>query len=564
MPQFTTVVDALQHQARELGDTAAFISRDRYHGRHVLTWADLYTLAGRFAALLRAGGLGRGGLVVNTLLNSPERVVSEAGVWLSGAATVNGQCLLSDGSDLLRTIRVSSARAILVDPDVTDSPWNVLKNHVTLDGDDNVTSGSLPDLKKVYFVRRVEGRGQGDFLGRLEALHDSFQADDVNSDDVLCVFTTSGTTGFSKLVVYTHGSFTHNMHGQMDSTGETVLKSLGSYFSVSPLGWVGGFPGISIVQGTTRLMCDVRAGGIPEDMAEFIYKSSQNEKSTSIFLPPMYLPRLVELDKADRERKIKDSMSGPGTPPARLFNKIFLGGLPVNRYMVQAGLTLANSVVISYGATDFGLVSGLKLDDSQGYVDYDTGPPLKDVEVRIVSQNDKEMPLPTNQVGNILIKRPSMMRCYLNDPQATADAFTKDGFFRTGDVGRLDERGHLLVEGRGSDAIMRGPYIFYPSWLETRITACPGVREVLIVGVPDPYLHEEICACVVFDSDDVTMEQVRHFVEKDIVASEDNPLSPRPRYYLRFESFVRTITDKLKRKEIKAQAAERLNLSYSC
>ena len=60
------------------------------------------------------------------------------------------------------------------------------------------------------------------------------------------------------------------------------------------------------------------------------------------------------------------------------------------------------------------------------------------------------------------------------------------------------------------------------------------------------------------------MEQVRHFVERDIVASEDNPLSPRPRYYLRFESFVRTVTDKLKRKEIKAQAAERLNLSYSC
>ena len=53
-------------------------------------------------------------------------------------------------------------------------------------------------------------------------------------------------------------------------------------------------------------------------------------------------------------------------------------------------------------------------------------------------------------------------------------------------------------------------------------------------------------------------------MEKDIVASEDNQLSPRPRYYLRFESFVRTVTDKLKRKEIKAQAAERLNLSYSC
>ena len=81
--------------------------------------------------------------------------------------------------------------------------------------------------------------------------------------------------------------------------------------------------------------------------------------------------------------------------------------------------------------------------------------------------------------------------------------------------------------------------------------------------MPDAYLHEEICACVVLDSDHVTMEQVRHFVEKDIVASEDDPLSPRPRFYLKFESFLLTFTGKPMRKAIKAQAAERLNLSNS-
>ena len=499
--------------------------------------------------------------MVNTLLNSPERVVSEAGVWLSGAATVNGQCLLADGSDLLRTIRVSRARAILVDPDITDSPWNVLKNHVTLDGDANVTSDSLPDLKKVYFVRRVEGRGQGDFWGRLEALHDSFQADDVNSDDVLCVLTTSGTTGFSKLVVITHGSYTR-IYSSINAIQCRTSKGGWDDFNVLPMGWIAGFPGNPVVQGSTRVLCDVR-GGNREDMAEFIWRGIRDENCMLATFSPLHLPRLEELDKADKEKN-KDSASDPENSAAKKIHVISLSGLPVNRSMVQAGLVLANTVAICYGATDFGLVSVMMLKDCQDYVDFDTGPPVKDEEVRIVSQDDEETTLPTNQVGNILVKGHVLMRCYLNDPQATADAFTKDGFFRTGDVGRLDERGHLFVEGRGSDAIMRGPYIFYPSWLETRITACPGVREVLIVGVPDPYLHEEICACVVLDSDHVTMEQVRHFVEKDIVASEDNPLSPRPRYYLKFESFVRSVTDKLKRKEIKAQAAERLNLSYSC
>ena len=335
-------------------------------------------------------------------------------------------------------------------------------------------------------------------------------------------------------------------------------------FTVAPSGWIGAYPGAAVIQGNTRVLCDVRAG-IPEDMAEFIWRSIGDEKCPVAAFSPIYLPRLVKLDKADKKRN-EENVSDSENPSAKKLKMVVLGGVPANQSMVQAGLVLANSVSICYGATEFVLFSALVVqeDSGQAYVDHDTGPPLKDVEVRIVSQDDEDMTLPTNQVGSILAKQPSMMRCYLNDPQATADAFTMDGFFRTGDVGRLDERGHLLVEGRGSDAIMRGPYIFYPSWLETRITACPGVREVLIVGVPDPYLHEEICACVVLDSDHVTMEQVRHFVEKDIVASEDNPLLPRPRYYLRFESFVRTVTDKLKRKEIKAQAAERLNLSYSC
>ena len=152
------------------------------------------------------------------------------------------------------------------------------------------------------------------------------------------------------------------------------------------------------------------------------------------------------------------------------------------------------------------------------------------------------------------------MNGYLNDEQATSRAFTRSGFLRVGDYGRLDERGHLIVQGRGSDAIMRGPYIFYPDWMESRLRACPGVRDVLVVGVPDPLLHEELCACVILESDHVTLEHVQKFVETDMIPSENDPLSLRPRHYLRFESFPQTTTFKPKRKEVKVMAAERLNL----
>ncbi|KAK7104989.1 3-[(3aS,4S,7aS)-7a-methyl-1,5-dioxo-octahydro-1H-inden-4-yl]propanoyl:CoA ligase-like [Littorina saxatilis] len=646
MPEFKTLLEALQYWSRTLGDAPAFIFRDSRHGRHVLTWNKLYTLSGRFAAILRERAVSRGHLVVNTLTNSPERVVSELAILLSGAASVNGQCHLADGSDLLRTLRVSRAAAILVDPDVPDSPWHVLKHHVTVDDDDSVTSESLPDLRKAVFVRRVEVKGQEDFLAHLETRTEWFQADDVTPDDTVTVFTTSGTTGFSKLVVYTHGQFLNiwNLEGSM---ADTVVLPGEKFFSTAPLGWIGGYVGLTVLQGATRVLCDVRAGGAPRDMPGFIWRSLQEEHCRRASFAPMLLTRLIELSGTHQlENKTKqfaqqnttsktqeehkrvisnasrlsaakqthskircgeneegkqedgngDSIpltedSGctretkqhtrnfdavhshgddgnstplparPLTPNPRPLTCTLLGGLPVTHSMVQSALSISQSALVMYVATDFGFVSGMVLRDWTDYVDHDTGPPLTNVQVKIVSQQDEDIQLPADQLGLVLVKRPVFPGGYLNDPEASAAILTSDGFIRTGDVGRLDQRGHLIVEGRGSDAIMRGLYIFYPAWLEKRIGACPGVCDVIIVGVPDPGVNEELCACVVLESDDVTMKEVQEFVERDIVAKEDDPLSPRPRYYLRFESFPETSTAKVSRKATREQAAQMLGLS---
>ena len=135
MPEFNTVPEALRHHATHKGDHPAFIFRHPQGSRHVQTFQQIYRLGGRFAAVLKAGGAGRGDIVVNTLPNCPERVVGEAGILLSGAASVNAQCLLADGSDLLSTVRVSRASALLVDPDVLHSPWEVsnsIKSHFTV------------------------------------------------------------------------------------------------------------------------------------------------------------------------------------------------------------------------------------------------------------------------------------------------------------------------------------------------------------------------------------------------------------------------------------------------
>jgi acyl-coenzyme A synthetase/AMP-(fatty) acid ligase len=321
--------------------------------------------------------------VVNTLPNSPERVVCEAGIMLSGAASVNGQCLMADGSDLLRTLRVSRAKAIVVDPDVSGSPWNVLRHHVTLGNDGIVTtSPSLPDLKKVYVVWRVEGRGPGDLLATLESREAWFQNDDVTPDDAITVATTSGSSGFSKLVVVPHSHFTNMLkHFASHFADPTVLD-----FNMSPPGWMGGNMYYVFLSGLPRVTVDFRESGgeTPENIADVVWRSLQEEGCTRAFLSPKLLPQLSALAEKN--------------PASRKLKVLNLSGLPVSRSMVKAALSLADEISVCYASTDFGVVSMLYTNDWQTYLDHDTGKPSFGNKVKIVSVDDEAMEMPTNQV----------------------------------------------------------------------------------------------------------------------------------------------------------------------
>ncbi|XP_076442816.1 3-[(3aS,4S,7aS)-7a-methyl-1,5-dioxo-octahydro-1H-inden-4-yl]propanoyl:CoA ligase-like [Babylonia areolata] len=551
MPQFQTMPEVLQHWAQEKPESAAFIFRDKNQRRNVLTWASLYTLAGRFAAVLRGKGIARGDLVINTLPNSPERMVCDAGIWMAGAASVNGQCLMADGSDLLNTITQSRAPAILMDPDITGSPWNVLKNHVVMDDEERVTSSQLACVQTVVFVRRVENEGRGDFIGQLKAQEEWFQAEEVKPEDDFCFFTTSGSTGFSKLVIGNQGTLIHFiLHNK-----PFIKKVFGEkvHLNTGQMGWLGGYVIFSVVSGTTYVTCDMRAG-IPEDMPQFLWTSIQEEKCDTAGISPVYLPKLAEIMETGSQKSQTAMVSSTWR-----MDTVALGSLPIQQFIVQAGLKVAHNVLIEYGLTDIGIIGALVVTDSQTFTDHDSGKPFADLQVKIVSVEDEAKPCVPGQVGHILVKGLSMMKGYLNNPKATADAFTEDGFFRTGDVGRLDERGHLIVDGRGSDAIMRGIYAVYPSWIEKRLRECPGVDDVIVIGVPDTLLHEELCACVVLKSDGASMEQVRQFAEGMFV-SKDDPQSACPRYFLKFDSYPETGTGKPDRKVIKTQAAQRLGL----
>jgi malonyl-CoA/methylmalonyl-CoA synthetase len=123
------------------------------------------------------------------------------------------------------------------------------------------------------------------------------------------------------------------------------------------------------------------------------------------------------------------------------------------------------------------------------------GKPLPGVQLRI--HDDKGQPCRSGEIGGIEVKGPNVFKGYWRMPEKTAEEFTSDLWFRTGDVGRVDEHGVVTIVGRSKDLIISGGYNVYPAEIEGYLNEQPGVAESAVVGVPHPDFGEGVIAVVV-------------------------------------------------------------------
>jgi malonyl-CoA/methylmalonyl-CoA synthetase len=123
------------------------------------------------------------------------------------------------------------------------------------------------------------------------------------------------------------------------------------------------------------------------------------------------------------------------------------------------------------------------------------GPALPGVSVRVVNQEGKLCA--TGEIGDIQVSGPNIFKGYWQMPEKTAEEFTEDDFFKTGDVGRYDAEGYLSIVGRSKDLIISGGYNVYPKEIESVIDEIPGVLESAVIGVPHPDFGEAVVAVVV-------------------------------------------------------------------
>jgi long-chain acyl-CoA synthetase len=177
------------------------------------------------------------------------------------------------------------------------------------------------------------------------------------------------------------------------------------------------------------------------------------------------------------------------------------------------------------------------------------GTPIRGVEMRVVDASGSEVP--QGEVGEIAIRGHNIMKGYLNKPEATAEAVSADGWFRTGDIGRVDEDGYYYIVDRKKDLIIRGGYNIYPREIEEVLYEHPEVAEAAVVGMPHPELGEEVGAAVALKPGaTVTPDELRSYVKSQVAAYK------YPRRVWIVDSLPKGPTGKILKKEITVPDAE--------
>lgn len=295
------------------------------------------------------------------------------------------------------------------------------------------------------------------------------------ADDLAAILYTSGTTGRSKGAMLTHGNLLSNAQVLKDywgwKPGDVLIHAL-PIFHVHGL-----FVALhgALLNGSKMIW-----------MARFDPKrviEKLPEATVFMGVPTLYVRLLAE---AGLTREAVRNM--------RLF---VAGSAPLLIETFQAWQQRTGHTILErYGMSETIMLTSNPYDAAQGERRGGTvGFPLPGVSLRVCDDAGKTVPV--GEIGGIQVRGPNVFKGYWRMPEKTKEEFTADGYFKTGDVGKFDERGYVTIVGRSKDLIISGGYNVYPAEIEGYINELPGVAESALVGVPHPDFGEVGVAVVV-------------------------------------------------------------------
>jgi long-chain acyl-CoA synthetase len=503
-----------------------------------MSFAELDKLSGQMAAWLQSRGLQPGARVAIMLPNVLQYPVAMAAILRAGYTIVNVNPLYT-ARELQHQLSDSGAEAIVVLENFAHTVAEVVANtkvkHVIVG-----TMGDLLGAKGLivnFVVRKVKKMvpawsipGAVPFKRvLLEGARLSLKPVTVGHDDVAFLQYTGGTTGVSKGAVLLHKHVIANVLQNEAWFGPTLAKA------GADLQFVCALPLYHIYALTVCALLGLRVGGMnllipnPRDIGGFIkelrsYRINVFPAVNTLYNGLLNHPEFASLD-----------FSGLLVCPG--------GGMAVQKPVADKWLQLTGAPIVEgYGLSETSPVVAANRCDITGFTGT-IGLPLPSTEIRILDEASQEVPFGT--AGEISVRGPQVMAGYWQRPDETAKVMTADGFFKTGDIGIMDEQGYIKIVDRKKDMILVSGFNVYPNEVEEVVAAHPGVLEVACVGMPDQHSGEAVKLYVVKKDKALSKEDLIEYCKEQLTGYK------RPKFIEFREALPKTNVGKILRRELR-------------
>ena len=476
--------------------------------RRELSWKDFDRRANRFANLLLSRSLERGTKVGILLMNCLEWLPIYFGILKAGCVAVPLNFRYSS-DEIKYCLELADVEVLVFGPEFVGRLDPIVD--------------SLSQVKQIFFVGRSKPAYAEDCCKLMGYCSSSAPPVALEETDYAAIYFSSGTTGFPKAILHNHCALINSCRTEQKHHGQTredvFLCIPPLYHTGAKMHWFG-----SLISGSKAVLL---RGVKPE----WILRAITEEKCTIVWLLVPWAQDLldaIDAGKVDLNSYLLDQwrlmhIGAQPVPPSLIhrWKKIF----PHHAYDTNYGL----SESIGPGCVHLGVENIHKV----GAI----GKPGYLWQARIV--NDKGQDVAQGDIGELIVNGPGVMLCYYKNPEATAEIL-KNGWLYTGDMARMDEDGFIYLVDRKKDVVISGGENLYPVQIEDFLRKCDKIKDVAVIGLPDPRLGE-IAAAIIEVKEGVTCteEEINQFCK-------ELPRYKRPRKVI-FDKVPRNPTGKIEK-----------------
>ena len=534
--QYRSVTHLLEESFQKYADRNAFVCMDKF-----MTYRELDQLSRQMGAWLQSKGLQRGARVAIMLPNVLQYPVAMAAILRAGYTVVNVNPLYTP-RELQHQLIDSGSEAIIVLENFATTVEQVLPHtqvkHVIVATMGDLLGGLKGTIVN-FVVRKIKKMvpafslpGAISFNKMLaEGAHLTLKPVQQGHDDIVFLQYTGGTTGVSKGAMLLHRNVIANVL-QNEAWMSPVMTP---EMRATSMGFMCALPLYHIYSLTVSALMGMRLGGLsvlipnPRDIPGFVKELAKHKIVVFPAVNTLYNALLNNAEFAKLDFSSYKVCNG--------------GGMALQRNVAERWLKLTGCPLIEgYGMSETSpVVTGNRVDITEftGTI----GLPFPSTEVAILNDDGVEVPL--GEPGEIAVRGPQVMAGYWQRPDETAKSMTADGYFKTGDVGVMDERGYVKIVDRKKDMIIVSGFNVYPNEVEEVVSACPGVLECACIGVPDANAGEAVKVFVVRKDPNLTVEQIREHCKHELTAYK------KPKYIEFRDELPKTNVGKILRRQLR-------------